>query len=111
MTDDVPDYRGELSSDAPIANLHTLTLNINAMRRLLERKTEGGEPLRANAALIRSAIEVGREEARQIRTRLEGFRNVSNNSLNISRDKQIMAVAEIDDILDSLEQILQSLSD
>ena len=63
-----PGSDGQPSSS--VAKLHNLAVNLASMQRLLCRRDRGGALVRADTALIRTAIVAGYDEVRRVRALL-----------------------------------------
>ena len=87
-------------------NLHTLAISSEAMQRLLNRQAADGTLVLVDPALIKAAIEVGREQVASVRTMLAEVPHELADPWRGSFDSLIAAVAEVDDLLDMLQKVL-----
>ena len=90
-------------------NLHTLAVSLEALQRLLERRTTDGALVTADTALIGAAIEAGYEEVRRIRATLATIPDEPMAPWRRSVEILNAAVSQIDDLLDTLEAMLSHL--
>ena len=90
-------------------NLHTLAVSLEALQRLLERRTTDGALVSADPALIGAAIEAGYEEVRRIRATLATIPDEPTAPWRRSVEILNTAVSQIDDLLDTLEAMLSHL--
>ena len=111
MTVELPIQGGEAAGVAAAANLHMLTVNLAAMKRLLGRRTGDGMLVQADPALIEAAIAVGREEVRRVRMMLVEVPYDPADPWRHSLDKMVAAVAELDGLLDTLQDMLSVAGD
>jgi hypothetical protein len=94
------------SSDPAAVNLHTLAANMIAMQRLLGRRTGDGALVPADPALIKAAIAAGREHMAGVRTMLAEVPHDPMDPYRRPADKMSAAVAELEALLDMLEEML-----
>ena len=87
-------------------NLHTLAISSEAMERLLGRRAPDGTLVLVDPALIKAAIEVGREQVASVRTMLAEVPNDLADPWRGSVDSLVSAVAEVEDLLDILQKVL-----
>lgn len=95
-----------MTADLAPTNLHTLAISLEAMERLLGRRAPDGTLVLVDPALIRAAIEVGREQVASIRTKLAEVPHDVADPWRGSVDSLVAAVAEVDDLLDMLRKVL-----
>lgn len=105
MTGRALDPDDSTSSDPAAANLHTLAASLAAMRRLLGRRSGDGALVPADPALIEAAIAAGRKHVAGIRTMLAEVPHDPMDPWRNTADKMSAAVAELDVLLDTLEEM------
>lgn len=91
------------------ANLHTLTVSMASMKRLLCRLDAAGEPVQANADLIRQAIEATRDESRRVDRVLKGLMQASEGVEGTAVTALSGALIVINDLIDALEGALRQV--
>ena len=109
MTSGAPDHGCEPTSKPASTNLYTLATNLISLQRLLDRRTANGMLVQANPALIRSAIAAGRGQVTSVKAMLGEMLHGPTDSLRQPTDGLITAVAELDGLLDTLEEMLSQL--
>jgi hypothetical protein len=92
-------------------NLHTLAVSLEAMQRLLGRRTADGALMLADPALIEAAIETGLAEVASVRVMLAEASQTPTSPWQGSVDNLIAAVAEVDGLLTMLKEMLSRLGD
>ena len=90
-------------------NLHTLAVNLAAFQRLLGRRTADGTLVPANPSLIEAAIASGRDHVASIKTMLAEVPYDPLDPWRATVDSLTRAVAEVDGLLDMLEEMLSHL--
>ena len=91
-------------------NLLTLAVNLDSMQRLLGRRTADGTLVQADPALIEAAIAAGREQVASVKRMLGGIPHDAMDPWQRSADNLAAAVADLDGMLDMLEEMLSHLS-
>ncbi|WP_342111271.1 hypothetical protein [Methylobacterium sp. SI9] len=95
-----------MTAELAPTNLHTLAVSLEALQRLLERRTTDGRLVSVDPGLIGAAIEAGYEEVRRIRATLATIPDEPTAPWRRSVEILNAAVSQISDLLDTLEEML-----
>lgn len=93
----------EATSKVAVANLHTLTVSMASMQRLLCRLDSAGELMQANADLVEQAIEATRAESRQVDRLLKSLMQDRGGVEGAAMTALGSALITINELLDALE--------
>lgn len=97
------------SVEVAVANLHTLTVSMASVQRLLSRLDGAGEPMQANADLIKQAIQSTRAESRQVGRLLERLTQDRVGVEAAAVTALSSALTAINELLDGLEKGIRQL--